>query len=378
VGDVGLKSPLISMAITLSLSVFPAAAGDLPVESVGQSGQTCNTVAVSASRAYVGSGARLLVLDISEPSTPTLLGQSQILPGDIKDLAVKGRYVYAAADTAGLQVFDINDPANPFRIGYLSIGGTACGIAVSGNYAYIANWDVGLQIINISDPCKPVSAGTYELGNGSYGVAVSGRFAYIAYGSNGLEIIDVNNPASPVWAGAYNTSGTAKGVAVSGRYAYVADWTSGLQIIDVNNPADPDHVGWCDTDGALDVAVSGRYAFVADGITGLQIIDIFYPDAPVRLCVYNTNGQAVGVAASGSSVYVADSGGGLVVLRVGRPGDFEPDGDVDLDDIAFFARHWLQTGCSPPEGCEGTDLDSSGIVNFEDFNVLADNWMKGL
>jgi hypothetical protein len=67
-----------------------------------------------------------------------------------------------------------------------------------------------------------------------------------------------------------------------------------------------------------------------------------------------------------------------VILRVGWPGDFEPDGVVDFDDLKHFAQHWLQTGCSPPEGCEGTDLDSSGIVNFEDFNVLADNWMKGL
>jgi hypothetical protein len=60
---------------------------------------------------------------------------------------------------------------------------------------------------------------------------------------------------------------------------------------------------------------------------------------------------------------------------VNRRGDFVcPDG-VDFADLAFFTKHWLQTGCTLPEYCNGADLDKSGIVNFSDFGLLAEHWL---
>lgn len=40
-------------------------------------------------------------------------------------------------------------------------------------------------------------------------------------------------------------------------------------------------------------------------------------------------------------------------------------------------KNWLQEPCLGPEGCDGTDLDSSGSINFEDFAVFASNWLLG-
>ncbi|HCO95750.1 MAG TPA: hypothetical protein DIU00_17690 [Phycisphaerales bacterium] len=55
-----------------------------------------------------------------------------------------------------------------------------------------------------------------------------------------------------------------------------------------------------------------------------------------------------------------------------------PDG-VDFIDFAFFASHWLLNNCNASNYyCEGTDLDQSGIVDFIDLEVLADNWLNGL
>ncbi|MGA2915507.1 MAG: DNRLRE domain-containing protein [Sedimentisphaerales bacterium] len=58
-------------------------------------------------------------------------------------------------------------------------------------------------------------------------------------------------------------------------------------------------------------------------------------------------------------------------------GDFEPDGDVDWIDLAKFVSHWLDN-CMSPGWCEGTDIDHTGTVDFVDFSVLADNWLKGV
>lgn len=52
------------------------------------------------------------------------------------------------------------------------------------------------------------------------------------------------------------------------------------------------------------------------------------------------------------------------------PGDFEPDGDVDFDDLCVLAAYWLE---SNQPGCIG-DLDGDCDVDLKDFAVLAQNW----
>ncbi len=67
----------------------------------------------------------------------------------------------------------------------------------------------------------------------------------------------------------------------------------------------------------------------------------------------------------------------LTGLRAPSPqlaGDFEPDCDVDADDLALLIYYWLAT-CGD---CEGTDLIADGVVNLADFSILADNWLAGL
>jgi hypothetical protein len=55
-------------------------------------------------------------------------------------------------------------------------------------------------------------------------------------------------------------------------------------------------------------------------------------------------------------------------------GDFEPDCDVDLNDLTLIVSYWLEL-CGD---CENTDLSSDGTVNFEDFAIFAQNWLKQL
>lgn len=52
------------------------------------------------------------------------------------------------------------------------------------------------------------------------------------------------------------------------------------------------------------------------------------------------------------------------------PGDFEPDGDVDFDDLCVLSNYWLE---SNRRGCIG-DLDGDRDVDFKDFAILAQYW----
>ena len=57
-------------------------------------------------------------------------------------------------------------------------------------------------------------------------------------------------------------------------------------------------------------------------------------------------------------------------------GDFIPPAGVGFEDIGFFAKRWLNTDCSGSNNCDGADLNLSGGVDFVDFAVLANNWLK--
>ncbi|MHC4722180.1 MAG: putative Ig domain-containing protein, partial [Planctomycetota bacterium] len=55
-------------------------------------------------------------------------------------------------------------------------------------------------------------------------------------------------------------------------------------------------------------------------------------------------------------------------------GDFEPDGDVDLDDLGVIVAWWLQIDCGE---CGGGDLGGDGNINLTDFATFAKTGLVG-
>jgi len=192
-----IRRPVQAYAALVLLSLVAAArVGAVEVELVGQWGGPTYAVAVQGQVAYIGSGPRLLTVGISDPNQPTLRGQSEVLPGAVRGVAVGGSYAYIADDRAGLQIIDISNPAAPQRVGGYDTSGYAYGVAVAGSYAYVADKEAGLQIINISNPTAPHRVGGYDTAGAVWGVAVAGSYAYVADYDAGLQIIDVSNPAA--------------------------------------------------------------------------------------------------------------------------------------------------------------------------------------
>ena len=68
---------------------------------LGQAGGSMLAVALQGSLAYVGVGPRLCILDVSQPSQPVMLGQTDPLPDTVENLLVSGEYAYVADTTAG-------------------------------------------------------------------------------------------------------------------------------------------------------------------------------------------------------------------------------------------------------------------------------------
>jgi hypothetical protein len=61
----------------------------------------------------------------------------------------------------------------------------------------------------------------------------------------------------------------------------------------------------------------------------------------------------------------------------GLAGDFDDSNTVDIDDLVTFCWFWLSQ-YSRYQQCQGTgtDLDSDGLIAFEDFAKFAENWLS--
>jgi hypothetical protein len=255
------------------------------VELVGQLGGSTWSVVVQGNYAYIGMGPRLIIMNIADPTSPTVAGKTPPFPDVINSMVVAGNYVYVADAEGGLRIVNVSNPAAPFEAGYYDTAGQTQSVAVSGIYAYVADLDQGLRVINISNPASPFETGFYNpsgLGYWAYTVKVAGNYAYVG-SVDGLRSINVGNPANPTQAGFYEIlGGSYKGVSLAGNYAYVADGNL-LRIINIANPANLTQIGFYDppdSEYPYTVFVSGNYAYIGAGDSGLRLVNVSNPANP--------------------------------------------------------------------------------------------------
>jgi len=289
---------------------------------VGQVGGRTEDVAVQGDYAYVAVGLRLVVLDVSEPITPTEVGSTAPFPQFVEGVAVSGALAYVADGIAGLRVVNVIDPSNPIEVGACDTPGYAEGVAVAGGYAYVADGHYGLRIVDVSDPTNPAEvAYAYPL-NYVFDVAVVGQYTYLAAAGAGLLVVDIHDPADPIEIATYDTPGYAYGVDVADGVAYVADGWEDLRVVNVSDPANPVELASFETPGwAFDVDAEDDTLYVADAFAGLQVVDVSDPAHPVRLGAYGVAGGHAGqLVVVGETAYVADRNWGLRIVDVSDPG----------------------------------------------------------
>jgi len=294
-----------------------------------------NGIDVAGNLAFLGSGSFLKVLDVSNPSTPTVLGEVMI-SGVVGEITVSGEIAYVIDEsTSALRVVDVSDPASPLEIGSSegSERESVKGIAVSGNFAYLlvsGYPDSGFRVIDVNDPTSPVEVAFFEI-NGPSGISVSDSHAYVTTFSQGLQVIDINDPTSPAVVGDLEI-GSAK-VTVSGDFAYLAVTDSDdypFHVIDISDPSSPSETGACEMQGNYfgNIAVSDGHAFVSTYNHGLRVIDISDTASPTEIGSLDDPGYARYVAVSGGFAFESFNSfppSGLSVIDV-----TDPDSPVEV------------------------------------------------
>ena len=196
---------------------------------------------------YVGvsSISTLVVVDVSNPASPTIVGSTNTGTAglNVADIKVVGKYAYVAGQSdaqSEILVFDISNPASPYLLSSLPVAHSPQGLDVEGNYLYETFYDQNsLNIYDISNPASLSQVGTASLSGTCkpQDVTVEGTTAYVAcYTNSSVAVVDVSNPTSPSVEGYISLPATSYPIFLEskGSYVYSISNTPGgmLSVID--------------------------------------------------------------------------------------------------------------------------------------------------
>jgi len=288
---------------------------------------------VRATNWFGWKDSRPVRLEVQDLISATVLGSWPGYPrGNLREMALNGRYAYAASDTGGMHIFDVGDPRQPARINWYSTSTPAFGLHLQGTNAYLAAGDSGLHVLDLHNPTNPVPVGVFHQQGTTRAVQVAGNTAYVANTLN-FKVLDVSDPTAVVTLSTL-TNVSALGVRVVGTMAYVST-TSGLEVIDVANPIQPLRVAaYATGQRAVALDVSGSTVYLVSATGSLMVLDASDPaGAGIKLLsALETGQQGYAVQVVGSLAYVAAADAGLQILDVSDPahpvlwGSYSPGG----------------------------------------------------
>ncbi len=191
---------------------------------------------------YVGhfgpSGMGTSILDISDPRTPRVVRQWTAPPTShthkvqVADgLLMVNHELFRSEGPApvGMAIYDIADPRDPQRIGFLDTGGLGVHRIVyeGGGLAYVSATPEGYTgriwlVIDVSDPASPTEVG---------------RWWWPGMWRSGGEILET--PDGEDWLVHHGM--------VHGDRAYLGFWDGGMVVIDLSDPSNPttiSRLGW--------------------------------------------------------------------------------------------------------------------------------------
>lgn len=310
---------------------------DNAFELIGQYGGSSIAVAVKGQYAYLGQGPRLITLDVSNPSSPTALSRSDILPGIVHGVVVDEGYVYVTTRYSGLHVFDISQPSVPKEIGAVAPTTPGCGaLVLEDDIAYIACNPSGLFIVDVSDPANPQTLSSGLISGGMFSIAFLKNHVYLADSSSASIIIfDVADPRNPQQVGVFEAAAIPSQVGVMidavdrcGDNLCLAVPNHGFVILDISEPANPKILGDVTQFWPSGVISDGQFAYLLDDMEGLRVFDISNPAQPQQVGIMATSVGGFeftvhetprGMSIADSILYVPDQAYGLIPIDIRNP-----------------------------------------------------------
>lgn len=302
------------------LVIYDISIPDTPVE-IGRydQGGFVSGVQVASEVAYITAGATMTALDVSDPHTPTPLGDYSATNTDtIRDIVAIDTDVYIVGQA--LRIVSMENAEQPELLGYIGLPESAGSLVAMDQHLVVGNKYNGALIVDPARaPISPLIGSVSAGDNRVIDVHTFGNVAYVLGGP--LTLFDISTPETPVLLNTIDTWSFTYAMEVRGDIAYLADGATGISVLDVSDPHSPVLIGTEDqASAAHDLFLQGEYLYVAAGTSGLRVLDISNPVAPHRVNQIDTNSRGVyGVTGHGNTLCFADSLDGAQVFDISDP-----------------------------------------------------------
>jgi len=255
---------------------------------------------------YMTTVSEVHVREATNPGSHGHLGHYAPLSGSPTSVWAQGNRAYLGVG-ATLEVLDVTDPAAMAPVGTFAAPAAIKDIGGSGHLVHLVHGST-IELVDVADPTVPVSVGSLTLPSSVHKVHVDGQIAYLSAGTAGVHLVDVGSPTAPALLGTFNTAGSVLDAYPDGNLLYLADNTGGLVILDVTNPAAPSLLGTAAVlDKAIGVHVMGDEAFVLEGDDDLARFNVSDPANPLVVGSKSTPYQSVQATGNDRFVVVRSS-----------------------------------------------------------------------
>lgn len=273
--------------------------------------------ALSDSFAYVlGSLGGVIVVDISNPTTPYLRGSHGTGGDHPSSICAYGHYIVVShIDYSDFMIIDATDPDNLVNH-FFDVGGWGrCSYAVD-TVLYTALCDftgrVFLRSYSVVNPLNPTLLGSYEfsspLWSYFYSMMVKDSLLYLTKDSTGLHVFNINDVYQPVHRGNFNMLDCGD-LSFNNEFLYMSAGY-GMKMIQVVSADSINYKGFFPTGGTTcDIVLKDSIVYATSGHSGLWIIDISNPQEPVNVSNLFFGGRSANrISVAGDTAFILASG----------------------------------------------------------------------
>jgi choice-of-anchor B domain-containing protein len=356
--------------------------------------------------AIMGLYGGFAYVDITNPSSPSIVDYVTGPISDWHDVKVVGEYAYGVSEGgSGIQVMDLSDIDN----GNVDLVRNWTGGGYSSTHNIVTNEDTGslwlaganignggLINIDLSNPRLPQIDGGWtemyvhdaQVVTWQSGPLAGRELAFVGAGfsggfsETGLRIVDVTNPNNTQTLATlfYPSSGYAHQVWITEdqKYLYLNDEldegssvsVTTTRIINIEDPQNPFFVGTSTTGLASidhNLYINDLLMYQANYRSGLRVFDILDPENPVEVAWFDTYPGSDGVSFTGAwSNYPFFPSGNIIISDIQR-GLFVVRNDAQLDPMAVSADGTQPSVVNPAGGDEFT----AKTITRENVNVAS-------
>ena len=297
-------------------------------------------------------------------------------------IATDGLYTYVADDRGGLKIIDLSKSDSEAIVGtYQEDSVRYFDIEVYDNYAYIAAANDGVEILDISDKTNPYKVASIKVKGFTNTLLYDDGYLYLANKSSGIMIVDVQTPENPQVISSVKTK-QAMNLALDNDTLYVADGKNGVLVFDISDKSKPVKISHIKTDDKTRaVLVDNDTLYIATRYAGVTFVDISNPQSATVTDVYATDGKAINIDLKDNLLYISDAKKGMIVLDKDTKKQVERfKTHSKLRDIAFIDNKVLlscNNGISIIEKTPKKDHNKP-VTHVSSMKLLTDSVWKDL